>query len=500
MTDSNRPGPVQAMPGDRKVTRRDSVALAAGAMLAGSGATVRGAGGAAASASAAAATAPDVSPPDPSFLREGPLVNLARARTLMTAAGIDALVLTHPANVFHVTGHWPQLDRMGLANTAIAILPRDAARPPALIMHAFLHYYTHSDETPAGERLVFTYTQPAPPRAAAAGTAAQPTTQPATMAALTGNEPEAAAPSTYPALDESLVTPREIGRRVAAARVRSNSAGPDWALAKALRELKLDAATLGVDDFDLAEMIGQRGLAARCVPGENTLRRVRLVKSPRELQLMRIAARNNLEAAMVAAQRARAAGTTRALRADFFAEAARRGNSPVFMVVDGSSSEVMDAPLREGQVFSIDCVSSCRFYHGDFARTIFVGEPSARMKRVTDLTFQAWRDIQGSLRAGLRFADVQRIGRESLRRQGADFNISFTPHSVGLFHTDHPYPTVRDPRALEGLVLEEGMILSVDCPLGAVGAGGSSHLEDLSLIRQDGAEPIHAVPANVIIV
>jgi hypothetical protein len=36
--------------------------------------------------------------------------------------------------------------------------------------------------------------------------------------------------------------------------------------------------------------------------------------------------------------------------------------------------------------------------------------------------------------------------------------------------------------------------------LGLFGAGGSSHLEDLMLIRKDGAEPIHDVPANVIII
>lgn len=436
----------------------------------------------AAAALAKPSTPPRAGPPSLAFLREGPLVNVARAREYMARAGIDALVTMHPANVFYLSGHWPQLDRMGLANTAIAILPRDPARPPALVMHGFLYYYTHSDESPASERLVFTYTQPA---VGPEGSA----------------EPLAAPSNAYTALDESLVTPREKRRRAALGAVRSNSAGPDWALTKALRELRLDGdVTLGVDDPDLALMLGARGLPARVLAGENTLRRIRLVKSPREIELMRMAARNNVEAAMAAATRARAAGTSRNLRADFFAEAARRGNSAVFMVIDGSSSEVMDADLVEGQSFAIDCVSSLRFYHGDFARTVFIGEPAARMKAVTTATLRAWRDIQSSLRAGLRFADIQRIGRDSLRQQGAQINISFTPHSCGLFHTDHPYPTVREPQAVEALVLEEGMIISVDCPLGNTGAGGSSHLEDLMLIHKDGAEAIHDVPANVIVV
>jgi Xaa-Pro aminopeptidase len=170
------------------------------------------------------------------------------------------------------------------------------------------------------------------------------------------------------------------------------------------------------------------------------------------------------------------------------------------MVVDQSSSEVMNAPLTEGQAFSIDCVSSCRFYHGDFARTVFVGEPAERMKQVTSATLRAWRDIQSALRPGLPFAEIPKIGRESLRRQGVDFSVSFTPHSVGLFHTDHPQRSAFEPEPLPPLVLEQDMILSVDCPLGDTGVGGSTHLEDLVWIRAEGAETIHSVPPNVLVV
>ena len=425
-------------------------------------------------------------PPDLSFLREGPLVNVARARQFMANEGVDAVVVTHPGNVFYLTGHWPQLDRMGRDHTAMAILPRDPARPPVLIMQSFLHYYTHSDESPAGERLVFTYTT----RAAAEANATAPA----------GDEPLAVPPSTYRILEESLVTPRERSRRARVAAVRNNAAGPDWALRNALRELKLESATLGIDDQDIAVMLGQVGFTARCVPGENLMRRIRLVKSAREVQLMRIGAQLNVDAAVEAVKLVRAAGNTRVFRAAFFTAAAKRGLTPVYMVINGSSSEVMNADISEGQAFAIDCVSSLRFYHADFARTVLVGDPGTRMKTIVAATHQAWKDVRSSLRPGLRFAEVQKVGRDSLRRQGMDINISFTPHSVGLFHTDHPYPTVQDPRAVEALRLEEGMVLSVDCPLGDTGAGGTSHLEDLSLITREGSEPIHSVPPNVFVV
>ena len=422
-------------------------------------------------------------PPDLSFLREGTLVNAERARAKMDAAGVDAIVAILAPNVFHLTGHWPQHDRMGHGNASVAIFPRDPARPLAVILPGFLHYYVHSDETPAGDRAVFTFNAPDP--AAPVGP---------------DGEPGAMPTGVYPILNPDLVSPREKRRRAAAASVRAVSSGMDWALRRALRELRLDDARLAYDHPDVPVMIAARGLSARCVPGDNLLRRIRMVKSAREIQLLRIGAQLNVDAAVAAAKTARTAGTTRALRARYFSEAAARGLMPLFMVIDQSSSEVMNAELREGQCFAIDCVSTLRYYHGDFSRSVFIGEPNAKMQQVVAMTNKAWSDVRGALRPGLRFADIQRIGKESIKRQGGDFNISFTPHCVGLYHTDMPIQTVAEPQALEPFVLEEGMVLSVDCPLGHVGAGGSSHLEDLSLITKEGSEPLHTVPPNVFVV
>jgi Xaa-Pro aminopeptidase len=284
------------------------------------------------------------------------------------------------------------------------------------------------------------------------------------------------------------------------AAAQAPSATPDWALAKALRHLGLDNGVLGIDDPVVESLVARRNLGARCVPGEDALRRVRLVKSPGELRLMRLASRNNVAAAVATVAAVRELGSTGALRERFYAEAMRRGNQPVFIVVDGSSSEIADDPLREGQAFSIDCVSTCLHYHGDFARTIFVGEPHPMMRRGTTAVFNAWQEIRSRLRAGMRFADVQRIGRETMKKQGADFTVNFTPHSVGLWHTDHPRPSITEGRSLEGLVLEKDMILSVDCPILDTAMGGTVHLEDLMLISDDGATPIHDVPPNIFMV
>lgn len=429
-------------------------------------------------------------PPDLSFLRNSPLLHAERARHFMEREGVDALVVAQPANVFYVTNHWPQLDRMGYTHSMFGVFCRDPGRPIALIAHAFGYYYSHSDESDFPNRLVFTYTQP-DTAAADAGPAGEQ---------ADADDPAAAAPTTLRIVDEGAVTPRERRRREMLAKTRGNSATAAGALSKALRELKLEKAALGTDDLEIEPMLRARGIAARFVPIDDTLRRIRLAKSPTELQLMRLAARQNVEAALAAASTAREAGSTRVLRARFFAEAAQRGNTGLFMVIDGSSSEVMDWPLREGMAFSIDCVSTCRHYHGDFARTIFVGEPRASMQRATKAIANAWDDVRGRLRAGVKYSEIRAAGRESLKKQGVDLTVSFRPHSVGLFHSDQPGGDLSQGRLSPDLVLEENMILSVDCPVLDHGLGGTAHLEDLMLIRADGAEPLHGIGDRVIVV
>ncbi|MEZ5458557.1 MAG: M24 family metallopeptidase [Steroidobacteraceae bacterium] len=423
--------------------------------------------------------------PDLQFLRSEPLVNADRLRFFMQRDGLDAIVAAQPQNVFYLSNHYPQLDRMGRKGAGIAIFSADPHRPLTLVMPSFLYYYTHSPEWDDwSDRLVFPYTQPADP--------AKPPAD--------GSEPEAAPGRVLRVRDAALITPRDHRRADALTLARPASADASWALAKALRELGLQKARVGIDDLELSATLGARGFAGTYAPAEDTLRWARLAKSPTELKLMRFAAQANVDAALAAAGSVRETGTTRALRARFHSEAAARGNLGVFMVINSSSTEVVDEPIRDGMAFAIDCVSHCRFYHGDFARTVFVGEPPESAKRATRALQTAWGDIRSRLRAGMRFADVSRIGRESLRKQGVDLNVSFTPHSVGLFHTDHPQASLLSPRRPEDLVLEENTVLSVDHPVMESGLGWTMHLEDLTLIRADGSEPLHSVPPAVLMV
>ena len=121
------------------------------------------------------------------------------------------------------------------------------------------------------------------------------------------------------------------------------------------------------------------------------------------------------------------------------------------------------------------------------------------MAKATTAIGTAWDEVRNALKPGMRFSEISALGQQTLKKLGVSYSVPFTPHSVGLYHTDHVGKA--GARAFrEDWVLEKGMILSVDCPLVDAGVGGSAHLEDLTLITENGCESINDVGNQTIIV
>lgn len=446
------------------MNRRDAIkgaaTVGAGGLVAGCATVDRGA-----EPSASRATEPctvQVPPSPAAILAAAPPLHLPRAYEIMEREKLEAIVVSDPVNAYYLTGLRPITSRMGLGSGLTAILTRDPSRPIGIVAAEFTYYYLLSDQRSSYPFEYFLYTdarrsEPFPDRG---------------LVALTERE-------------------RERSATVAAAKRRHPpSAAQDSALLEALRALGADHGRIAADDDSVGASCAKAGLETTVVSADLSLKRMRSVKSPREIALVRQAASANVAAALEATQTVRAGATLRELRTAFFAQAARRGNRGVFMVIDGVSDEGVDATVRDGQAFLIDAVSEGAGYHGDFARTVFVGEPSRAMKDVTAAIQLGWSEVRAALRPGMRFSEITTLGREVVRKAGYDIIIAFGPHSVGLYH--------QDAVGLGDLALEAGMVLSVDCPVLQSGVGGTAHLEDLMLITPDGAEPLHEVTEPII--
>jgi Xaa-Pro aminopeptidase len=393
---------------------------------------------------------------------KGPALDRDRASEIMEAMGLDGLIAATPVNLLYTTG-WDSthLARSLLLGTGgLALIPRAQDRPVCLAMNAFAYYYgfapLHDEQTTS----VFQYTVPGD-----------------------------ATPALLP---DRQLAPLDAGERnrnsraTAQAKHNGIATGLTEAVRAAAKSCGLERARLGVDGAaeSEAERLIRRALPDASVrDGLAAFARLRLVKSSTEVAFMRYAARANAEAVHAACAVVRAGATAREFRARFFAEAALRGGLGAWITIDRISADAQDATFATGQAFMIDAVSTYGGYHGDYGRTIFVGEPAKSMRGRTRAIATAWAEVRQSLRPGITFREIQDLGQDVLRKSGEGTAVRITPHSVGLLHTDAV--------GIGDIALESGMTLSVDFPVLEVGTGGSAHLEDLTLITASGAEPLN---------
>jgi Xaa-Pro aminopeptidase len=407
----------------------------------------------------------------------GPM-NMARAVAVMEHHGLDGLVLGQPVNVFHALGYWPQIarTRAGQPPGEFAIMARSRPGEWALVTSRFLHYYTWSDGRQRDDVACFLY--------CALGDAGD--LSPIPLVPLCP--------------DRGLEPMSEIETHRAQASARRIVQDSGAALVSAMREKGLWRGRIGFDDPLIAEVMARNDHPGAAIPADNILREIRLIKSLLEVQLMARAAEANALALVAVGAAARAGAWHDELQAQFAQEAAQRGNSALFLNVDRVSSELSHHRLRDGQALFLDGVSSFLHYHGDFARTLFIGEPRPAARRAAEAAAFAWQAIRELLRPGMRYSEIIALGQEALCKGGHNVHIGFGPHSVGLAHTDEPGEVHGGFWRKPDIILEPGMIISVDCPVHDTGIGGSAHCEDLMLITADGAECIHSEYDAVIMV
>ena len=414
------------------------------------------------------------------WLRREPPMNMARAHAVMAEQGLDGLVLGEPLNLFHALGHYPQManTKGGQPPTSFALIARDGDQPTGVVTSRFLHYYTWADARFARPLQVWLYHEN--------GDA--------------GDLTATAESDYFPDRGAAPLTPVERRRRAAldavpAARRSFRDAGA--AIVQAMRGMGLWKGRIGFDHPVIAAVCAHHDHPGTLLPADNVLRAIRIIKSPLEIALMARASAANVAAVGAVGAAVRSGARYADLRGVFEVEAAKRGNRAVFMTVDRASSPLSDDPIEEGQTLFIDGVSHYRHYHGDYARTVFVGEPREAARRAAAAAAFGWQAVREALRPGLRYSELVAIGAAAVRKAGFTDTIGFGPHSVGLLHTDEPGEVAGGFYRKSDLVLAPNMIVSVDCPVMDTGIGGSAHIEDLMLITADGAEPIHDIGEGV---
>lgn len=419
------------------------------------------------------------------------LLNHAHALEVMEREGVDLLLCEDPVNVYYMTNIESVGSLIGMDGLSYAALSASSERKPTFIGNQIGYYFDASPESVTNSIDLRFYSSPADAELFAKIENAKD------LVAAPANDGFILKQHTdYP--QSHLESSRRKQIEVAASEI---SASLDAAVLAEILETDLPNKTIAIDNLRLRALIERSGLDVRIVDGERLIRRIRLQKTPAEIEYMRYVAQANSNAALTAAKTVREGATFRELRAEFAKQCGLRMCNAKYMMLDTHTPALADGEFKDGRSLLMDCVSEFQGYHGDYGRTVCIGEPNRDMQAVIDTLSSVWDRILAELRPGFAYADIYGLATRLFAESKVDAGFAVNPHSVGLHHSDEPNNAdFATGFQKDNIVLTENMVLSVDMPVLDLGHGGTAHLEDLVLIGKDGAELINDTSNRFIMV
>ncbi len=224
------------------------------------------------------------------------------------------------------------------------------------------------------------------------------------------------------------------------------------------------------------------------------LERLRAIKSPEELKMLRIASDAVIDS-MEAVIKTHGAGTTKAeLTEALRREETSRGLTFDYCLITAGSSlnrAPSDQRWEEGDILSLDSGGNYHGYIGDVCRMGIAGEPDSEL---VDLLAQVEAVEQASMkpiRSGAPGKEIYAAANAVLHKSKIHNHTHFLAHGMGLVSHEAPRLTNSGPVPYDAYdadrPLETGMVVSVETTLQHP-QRGFIKLEDTVIVTPDGFE------------
>ena len=284
-------------------------------------------------------------------------------------------------------------------------------------------------------------------------------------------------------------------------------------IADTLRDKKLDGACIGVEKASHGLPAGtyENLVAAlpkaRLVDGSGIVGVVKTIKSPREIEHIRTAAKTTnagMAAAIDAAREGAADNDVAAAASEAIVSAGSEYMCVSPIVTSGRRSGILHSThkrnrLENGDVILLEMGGCIHRYTAPTMRTVFIGEPPAEARRMAESCLIALGNVLDTIRAGVTADEVAQAGWEGMSLAGDGF----------VFHGNFGYavgagfpPTWADDTAaiMSGIdtVLQPGMVFHHPVALRRMGRYGTA-FSDTTVVTEDGCEVLTSSPREIVV-
>jgi Xaa-Pro dipeptidase len=222
-------------------------------------------------------------------------------------------------------------------------------------------------------------------------------------------------------------------------RIWQEDDNPYQRVAQGLKDRGISAGTLGMEEtvrFLFSSGIAEAASRANIVSGTPVTGGCRMVKSNREIELMRLANKVTLTA-YEAAYRALREGMTQsefeALIAAAYAQLGFPGEASVQVGEHSAFPHGSATPqvIREGTIVMVDDGCDVEGYKSDITRTFVLGKASDKMKEVFEVVHQSQTAAWKTARPGLDCQAVDTAARKVITDAGFGPDYKYFTHRLG---------------------------------------------------------------------
>ncbi|MEL3892007.1 Xaa-Pro peptidase family protein [Ferrovibrio sp. MS7] len=395
------------------------------------------------------------------------LFNQARAEEVMARAGVEALIATSPENVMYASDyecvtHWINKGFQVYSIFTPNHKPKASLIAPSLELEAIVDGKVWIEDI-----YIFSPFKRGPAQ---------------------GNEMDAVGKAGKALLERASIVSRALEGLIAAIESRG------------LQNSRIAVDELGMSPFIFWEL-KQRFPNADIIAGNPMWWEIRMIKTPDEIQRLRMASRITELAVNHAYGLIKPGVRESEIVHAYNVKIAELKGKPTFMLMgSGSRSSyphmlVSEKPIEKGDIVRYDIGCTYDYYHSDTARAVvYGGKPSLQQQRLWDALSSGVEDAIALIKPGADVRDIYRAAMKPGKTLGLeDFDRFHCGHGIGISVYDPPVVTISDPATSAFLMpsveggLRPGMSLNVEVGYYMQGVQGML-CEDTMVVTETGCE------------
>jgi len=237
----------------------------------------------------------------------------------------------------------------------------------------------------------------------------------------------------------------------------------------------------------LTNLLNEKQSSLKLIPLDGVVESLRIVKEPEELELIARAVVISDEAFNRVSQNLRAGVTEKEIAWELEKSIREHGSQSVpFEVIVASGPNAAlphhqpaDRAIKEGEPVLMDIGAKFNGYASDLTRTVCLGTPDEKFRKVYDIVLGAQLTALAIMKAGMTGKEADNLARTVITEAGyADYFGHGLGHGVGFAVHEAPRLGPLSPD-----VLTDGMVFSVEPGIYLPGWGGV-RIEDLAVMEK----------------